>query len=267
MAIKILSLSYVAFVLLLILSSFFEGAIGMALYFVAFVIPIALAFLLGKKSGEIGKLKLKISSDNIILLIPAIAPTLFAIIGVAALFNFVLGMFGVQNENITDVSGNIFLVILRHALIPSILEELLFRYIPLALLLKSSPRAAIFASGVFFAFSHCNIFQLPYALFAGLSFALLDVIFDSITPSLLLHIMNNVISVFYLRYAETANFELVYFISLAALTLVSITVILLMRDKYLSKLSCLKREKERVNFGFETLIFLVITSIIAVITI
>ena len=266
MALKILSFSYVIFILILILSSFLDGALGLLFYFLSFIIPIALAMALGKKSGEMGKLKIKMSAKNTLLMLPTVAPTLLAIIGISALSSFLFGLFGVYNQSITDVSGNIFIVIFRHAVLPSILEEILFRYVPIALLLNTSPKAAIFSSGVFFAFSHCNLFQLPYALFAGFAFATLDVVFDSITPSLVLHLLNNVLSVFYLRYGEFGSFKLIYFISLSVLSVISLLALLFMRDKYLSKNECLKNGNERVHFGVETLIFLVATSFIALIT-
>lgn len=267
MALKILSFSYVLFILLLIVSSFFEGALGLLIYFLAFAIPFSLSIFLGRRSGELEKPKLKISKENFILMLPTLIPVILITIGLSALFSFIFGLFGFYNNNVTDVSGNIIFVLIRHAVLPTVLEELLFRYLPIALLAKSSPRMAIFASGVFFAFSHCNLFQLPYALFAGLIFAMLDVIFNSITPSLILHFLNNVISVFYLRYSEIAVFKFVYYITLSSVALISLIIVFLLRNKYLSKVRELKNENEGLKFGAETLIFLIITSAIAIITI
>jgi simple sugar transport system permease protein len=103
------------------------------------------------------------------------------VIAVSALTTLVLAFFGKTNE--VDVSGHLVYELFRHALIPAVLEELLFRYIPIKLLSPYSRRGAILVSALLFSLVHLNLFQIPYALLAGVVFGFLTVASGSILPS------------------------------------------------------------------------------------
>ena len=234
------SLTYIIFcdlifVLLLTVAGTVGGIFGDAVYYLAFIIPISLA--LGfVKVGEVrfDPPKLRISAENMLLTLPVTAPTLALIFFVSWLTSLILSYFG--KGSTADVSGNIILVIFTHAILTAVLEEALFRYIPLAYLTRYSKRWAVLFSALFFALAHCNIFQIPYAFIAGVVFAVLDIAFDSIIPSLIIHFVNNFISIIWLRGGADADFVTVYIAVLVIFALVSLIPVAIFRKKYINKI-------------------------------
>ena len=158
-----------------------------------------------------------------------------------------------------DVSGNIFEVILTHAVLTSVFEEALFRYVPIAFLSQYSKKYAIILSALFFAFAHCNLYQLPYALAAGIAFAAIDIATNSIIPSVILHFLNNLMSIFWLRGEGERLFVICYTVVLASLALLSLIPIFLMREKYTKKISLITEEKARVQLSYEPILFFATT--------
>ena len=243
------SLTYIIFfdllfVLLLAVSGALGGAIGEAVYYIAFLFPTALALGTVKKTGaQFSPAKLRISSENLLLTLPVIAPTLTLIFFVSWITSLVLSHFG---ENSTpDVSGNIILVIFTHAVLTALMEETLFRYIPLAYLVPHSKMWAVIFSALLFALVHCNLYQIPYAFIAGVIFAVLDIAFDSIIPSLIIHFVNNLISIIWLRGVGNSDFATVYVITLVSAAIVSIIPVALMRKKYAEKINRAFKKSEK----------------------
>ena len=234
------SLTYIVFcdllfVLLLGIAGFLNGALSEIVYYLAFLLPTALALVLAKTlEGAFTPPKIRISCENLLLTLPVTAPTLAIIFFVSWLTSLILSYFG--EGSTSDVSGNIFLVIFTHAVLTAVLEEALFRYIPLAYLTPYSKRGAVLFSALFFALAHCNLFQIPYAFIAGVIFAVLDIAFDSVIPSLLIHFVNNLISIIWLRGGGESDFVTVYIIALVSAALVSIVPIIIFRKKYTDKI-------------------------------
>jgi membrane protease YdiL (CAAX protease family) len=234
-----LAISDTVFVLLLSLSASFSGIAGKIIYYLAFLVPAVLLFLVSALSGEArARLKLTVSPANAGLLAPLIAPTVAAVLVMSYLTSLILSAIGLE-QTLTDVSGNIFLVILKHAVAPAILEEALFRYLPLTLLMPYSKKGAVVISSVFFAIVHGNFYQMPYAFIAGLIFGAADIAFNSIAPSVALHFINNLVSVFWLRYSGNKAFLVSYIAVLAVLSVFSLILIYLRRGEYRARLSVL----------------------------
>jgi membrane protease YdiL (CAAX protease family) len=168
--------------------------------------------------------RVKISRDDLGLALSLTAPSLALIFLASYLTSLVLSHLG--EPPLADVSGNLFLVILSHAILTPLLEELLFRYVPIALLSPHSSAGAVIYSALFFAFVHASLYQLPYAFIAGVIFAVLDIATGSILPSITMHIFNNAISVLWLRYADAPSFRAVYVVILFALALSSVPFII-----------------------------------------
>ncbi len=234
------SLAYIVFfdllfVLFLSVSGVFGGILGTVFYYLAFAFPIALAFAAAKRGGvEFYPVKLNISRGNLRLTLPLVAPTLALIFFVSWLTSLLLSHFG--GGSTTDVSGNVVWVIFTHAFLTAVFEETLFRYIPLAYLAPHSKREAVLLSALLFALAHCNPYQIPYAFIAGVVFAVLDIAFDSVIPSFTIHFVNNLASIFWLRYGNEGNFGRVYIIVLVSAAILSIIPIFFMRDKYRAKI-------------------------------
>ena len=251
------------FILILSLSSFFGAIAGEIVYYLAFVVPVVLAFGLRKNAGvEIRPPRFSMSGKNIALTIPTIPITLALIFLVSWITSLILSLIG--DGSVSDVSGNIVTVILKHALLTALLEEMLFRYIPLAYLANISKRGAVIFSAIFFALAHCNLYQVPYAFVAGIIFAALDIAFDSVLPSLLIHFVNNLMSVFWIRGSSNPRFVLIYASVLFALALISLVPIVIMRRKYRESLSPVFLDKTKLKVPIEAVLFMVMTLVIAV---
>ncbi len=225
-----LSFAYILFIFLLSLSGSIGYVWSFSLYILSFAIPIAVLFLFRQKniSGTDSRIAFIPSSESVIYTLPLIFPVIAVVFLVSFLTDLLLSKIG--PNMLPDVSGNLFYVILRHALIPSVFEEILFRYFPLLLLLPYSKRGAVLVSSLMFALAHGNLYQIPYAFIAGLIFGVIDISLMSLFPSFLIHFLNNIVSVLWLR-SEAA--DRVYFIlTLLALAVLSFAVLIVQRKKY-----------------------------------
>ena len=251
------------FILLLSISAVFGGLVGNLIYYSAFIIPFCAAIYIKNKTGsEFTPPKIKINGMSLRLLMPTVAPTLALIFLISWLTSLLLSFVG--DGNYVDVSGNLFVVILMHALIPAIAEEALFRYIHIALILPYTKKGAIWISALFFAIVHCNLYQLPYAFFAGIVFALLDIAFDSILPSVILHFINNLSSVFWLRGGAGGTFSQIYILTLIGLAVISLVYIFIFKKDYKEKILPIICDKSKYKLSFEPVLFAVLTLFVAV---
>jgi membrane protease YdiL (CAAX protease family) len=188
------SCSY-GFIFLLILSGLFDGILSEILYYLAFILPIYLGVSAIKREQNPDESHLdfgiKLNTDGIVTALPLFLP----IISVTALISIATSEFMelLGKSNTTVFDEPFALALLLHALVPAVLEELLFRYVPLKLL-KGTPRCAVTVSAILFAFAHANAFQIPYALFAGALFAMLCYATGSVITSMIAHTLNNVFS-------------------------------------------------------------------------
>ena len=225
-SIAVLILIYLSFILLLSLSGV-GGFAGGVLYFLAFILPIVAGVIFAVKSGAARGVLIR--KERLLPSLAFFAPSLILIIGISALTSYLLSLLGMGN--ITDVSGDIWLVLLRRALLPALLEEMLFRFLPARLLAARSPRAVMLVSPLLFALIHLNLFQIPYALFAGGVLAFLTLATGSILPAVLLHFVNNALSVIWMR---NPDFTLTIIIAVSVLATLSLVYILVRRREYAS---------------------------------
>ena len=262
-ALTYLTVTDLIFILLLSLSGFFGGVLNRIVYYLAFIIPFAVTiFIKSKTSAKFSPLGIKISGKNFALVIPTVAPTLALVFLISWLTSLLLSFIG--QGSITDVSGNIFAVIIFHAVLPAILEEALFRYVPIAFISPYTKRGAVFISAIFFGLIHCNLYQMPYAFFAGAVFALLDIAFDSILPSVILHFLNNLVSVFWLRGGANQIFATAYIIVIISLALLSMIAILLLYKRYKERFLPIFWDKRKYKLPYEPILLIVLTLFIAV---
>lgn len=254
------------FLLVLSISGSIGGVAGNIVYYFAFIIPGFLAVLYFKSAGneEIKPTLLKLLPDRktILSTLPLVAPFIGIVFLVSFLTSLLLNAFGFSDT--TDVSGNIVSVVIRHAVIPAFLEEALFRFIPIMLLVSYSKKNALVIPSLMFAFVHCNLFQIPYALIAGFILSFIAIGTGSIFPCILIHFVNNVASIVFMRYAGVGNFNLIFFSVLALLIAVSIAVIILQRRKYKEFITEIKADKSNVEFTSPVLLFTAMTLVMGV---
>lgn len=202
------------------------------------IVATLVAFLLANAGAEnkIDALtvarRLTLRREGLSLTLLVAAPTVTVILFISYLTSLVLGALGavgapVENEPIARM-------LLTRALIPTISEEMLFRLVPLVIVAPYSKRSALILSTLLFAFVHCNFFQIPFALAAGLVFMMLDLAFESILPSLILHFLNNTASVIWIKVGENSTYAAIFFGVLGVLCAASLVVVYARRRRIFS---------------------------------
>ena len=93
----------------------------------------------------------------------------------------------------TNISFVLNLIIM--AMLPALLEELVFRWCVLRALRPFGDGLAIVISAVLFGLMHGNIRQIPFALMVGLALGFLYVVTNCLWLPILVHFMNNALSV------------------------------------------------------------------------
>ncbi len=243
-SVKLVTFINIIFVVILMLSGSLDGFIGDVAYFLAFIIPIAIGFYssfdLKRKREEIvgvaepAERLLSLDKNGARLLLPLVFPVVTVVFLVSLVTSLVLTSFGVQNDPVEDTG--LISMLLSHALLPALFEEALFRYIPMKVLMPYSRRWCVIYSAFTFALIHCSFFQMPYAFIAGIIFMAIDVALGSVWPSVILHLVNNTVSVIGMRYCTTPNSIAVFVVALLLLSAVSLLFALKERHLYKEKL-------------------------------
>ena len=249
------------FVMMLAISGMLDGVLSDVVYFGAFVAPIVAILVIFRK--ELCEDKMLLPKEGTLsLMLPAIAPTVSAVIGLSYLTALLLGLFGIEDELVLE--GNYFTALIRYAIFPAVFEELLFRYLPLRLTAGHSGRATVLFSSIFFALVHCSLFQIPYAFIAGIIFITVDMMCGSVLPSVIIHLINNALAVSVYFFGSNEVFGIVYTTVLAALSLVSVLVIILNRRKYIERLNVIFEKKDGDSeVGLNVLLIVIPTLFVA----
>ena len=259
--ISLLAVAYTTFFVLLFLSGSIDGLLSDAVYYLAFIIPFVIVII--RSQDKISKENyFQISSENIKFTLPLILPTVVLVMLISALTSLIL-LALTGKTNTPDVGNSLWLALFLHALLPAVLEELLFRYLPLRLLAPHSKRCAVLLSANFFSLIHHNFFVIPYAFVAGALFMMIDIASGSIIPSILIHFINNALSVGLLVCSDNPAFAPIIYILLGVGTFISLVLIFTKRRLYFSKLSSAFEKGDGVKITAEMLIFAGLTLMIA----
>lgn len=252
------------FLMLLSLSGLALGVISEIIYYTAFVIPsvMGIAYIKIRGGYDTGEFTIgvKLTRGAVCDLIPLIAPTVSLIFAISYVTSVVMESFGFNDG--FQITEGIWAALIVHAVIPAVAEEILFRYVPLKLMLPFSSRWAVILSSLFFALIHANLFQIPYAFAAGIIFALVNILTGSIIPSILLHFANNAISVIYMTRVTPDTLSLFYII-LCCATAVSVVLIFIMRQRYRRVVAPLLSNKT-AHFSLSPIALVALTLCIAV---
>ena len=89
------------------------------------------------------------------------------------------------------IADNFPIMLITTALLPGIVEELIFRGVVYSGLRKANPIKGIFLSALFFGIAHMNFQQFCYAFFLGIIFGFIVEATDSIFSSMIMHITFN----------------------------------------------------------------------------
>lgn len=135
----------------------------------------------------------------------ALLLTVFGL-GVCMLANYLvnywlqwLSLFGIQpyQADYNNDAGllSLGLNLLIYAVLPGIVEELVFRGWILGALRPAGEVRALWASALIFGLIHGNLTQIPFALILGLLFGYLYLCTGRLWPGMLIHALNNALSV------------------------------------------------------------------------
>ena len=118
--------------------------------------------------------------------------------------------------------------VLYLAIIAPIAEELIFRGLVLRTIAPYGKKLAIVVSALLFGLMHGNVKQFVGAFVCGIIFAAVDVKYGSVLPSLIIHILNNLLPIIY-NIGSAVNSKaliIIYFILLYAIILVGIYILM-----------------------------------------
>jgi len=249
-----LSICYMFFLLLLFLAGSFKGIASGVLQISAYILPFVLGLILVREENLIDLKSFSLSADGLKFTIPIIFPTVFLVMLLSSLFAFLVNAItGAQNN--LEIGDKLIPALISHALIPAVFEEALFRYLPMRMLKGHSKRLIILLSACLFALVHHSLFSFGYAFVAGVIFMAVDLICDSVIPSILIHFINNALSVGMLVYKDNFRFALFVFAFVAVISAISVIYIAINRTKYKQEIASVFNAGESFNMTMPMAIF------------
>lgn len=227
-------------------------------YITAFLLPTALGILFARAYG-IPHCPISIGKKDLGLASFIIFPSVLLILGISLITSELLKFTGAVFE--VTVYDTFIENALRHAILPAVLEEAVFRYLPMTLFSKNRKRECILISSISFALIHCSLFQIPYAFIAGLIFITINLITDSPLPSLFLHIINNLVSVISIFYKT----DVPIIIALTLLSAISAVFIFKNKHNYTERIKAVFASDSKLKLSYSLLIIVIPTIAIALI--
>ena len=241
--VTLITLCDLLFILLLAISGSMRDVGSDIIYYLAFIAPVIIALTTSRERGL--NLSFKIRKEDALPFTCAVPIAISLIVLFAYLTTLVMGAFGFENTKV--IEEPLPLALLLHALIPSVLEEALFRYMPIRLMGGKSPRVTVLVSALLFSLCHTNLFQIPYAFVGGVILCCVDLATGSILPSFIIHLLNNSISVVTMLYP---TLTLPVFITVGALGLCGAVILALKRDALRKLFGAFKSgDDERVGYA------------------
>lgn len=180
---------------------------------IMFVLPFVLIMWFFKKKPKqiFTDFHFKKISFKCVILCIAIGILMFVLnVAVSTTFNTIIRMFGYSPSGSSGSGGytsvgSFLLGVLFIAVLPAFCEEFLHRGLIMRNVGKQTNyKVAIIVSSVLFGLMHLNIEQVFYATILGIVIGFIGSASDSIYPCMILHFVNNFISV-YLSFAQNNN--------------------------------------------------------------
>ncbi len=171
---------------------------NMIVYVVCLVVPtVAVALIGGYRHNPFASKR--VSGGVLgVGVVGGMAIAIFANVAASWIMSW-LTAFGVPEPEMPDMLQptliSLALNILSTAILPALIEEMIFRGYILRALRPHGDGLAVVLSAVLFALFHGNVLQIPFAFILGLVLGYLMVQTDSIWPSVVLHFSNNLMSV------------------------------------------------------------------------
>ncbi len=211
---------------------------GDVVYLLAFSLPLFLGYIYSRRAKRRreeerglaeGEFKLfSLSGEKLCLFLPLIFPTVGLVFLISFLTSLAMSSLGVSAP---VPEGSFPRLLLSSVIAPSILEELVFRYLPMLIILPYSKRYTVIISAWCFAVIH-NPVSMPYALIAGVLFMLFDITAGSVLPSVILHFLNNLLSLVWMFFFAGRETALIFVLLLLLGSLISFGFVYALRKKY-----------------------------------
>ncbi len=271
-AVKLLTFLVLSFLLIYSASAALSSPFDIIVELLAFALPVAVGYSASRKYkrereevagvAEREPTLVGLDGGSAVRLLPLIAPTVAVVFLVSFLTSLLLGALGLSGSTVEDAP--LWQMLLLHALMPAVLEEALFRYLPMKLIAPYSKRWCVILSSAYFALIHMNLYQLPYAFLAGFIFILLDIAAESVWPSVILHLINNAVSVLWIKYSSGSEFVLWFLIIMITLALAGAAVVIFRRKQYLSMAKTALSEGEPLTDLYAPMLFVTFTLLMTV---
>lgn len=168
-----------------------------AVYLFAFMFPVLFFRLISKKHA-FPKMHLEFKvSKKLWLIIPAALGINFFVAEINHLLLLPINFSEVIAQPVPESyhAHNFVLDVIGTAIVPAICEEFLFRGLILSALLPYGKKTAIFGSAILFSLMHQNPAQILYTVVLGVIFAQMVIDSGSIWGGIILHFVNNFVSV------------------------------------------------------------------------
>ena len=188
--IKIIVAIDLSFLLLLVLAGCISNVfVSETLHYSAFIVPILLGFvyIYTNKAQLDGDLRVLPTSATLTFALLTLMPTVAVTLGLSTVSGLLKNALVGKEAILPDEPFAI--ALLLHALFPALLEEMLFRYLPVRIIGKNT--YAVLLSAVTFSLAHTDLFAIPHTLAAGILLGLVTVICNSPVPAIFIHFFNN----------------------------------------------------------------------------
>lgn len=223
-------LADLVFLAFLMLSGFFGGVLFYVAYSLAFILPFLTAMYFNKSDLSQNRY-LSIDKYRAGIALPLVPITVLVIIVLSVFTSIILGFLGLTDD--VTIGGTLPSALVVYALLPAVFEELLFRYLPLRLMSHKSAKTTVLLSALLFSAVHLDPFQLVYAFAAGAIFMTVDIMTDSVIPSIVIHFINNALSVLTFFLQDYPMFIHAYLPALFVLSVLAVINIVSRRAEYL----------------------------------
>lgn len=178
------------------------------LYLIVFLLPAFFIFRYTEKKESNISCKFVFPKGFILLGITAIG-CISASGNITNIIQLIFNRVGIgfisYSPNIPHNFLGIILLFISSAIVPAIVEEILFRKVILERLIPFGKSFAVILTALLFSLMHTNISQFLYAFTGGLFLGYITVKSGSVIPAIILHFSNNCLSLIYLIISEFAD--------------------------------------------------------------
>jgi membrane protease YdiL (CAAX protease family) len=115
------------------------------------------------------------------------------------------GLVDVFADVMPQSTGQLIIMLIMVGLLGPILEEIIYRHLLLRPLRRFGDFYAVIITSLLFGFFHGNLTQFLYTTAGGVLYGIVAVKANSVKPAIVMHIINNTYSIFYLEFLDIAE--------------------------------------------------------------